>query len=466
MNQYNQLYYKIIIGSVFVIALSSIYRLFFNPHSLESFQGHKSAGELFPPFPLKIEAETSQELKMSAIEGSEKKYRHVAYYITGHGLGHATRSLELIRGLLFTGRYIVHTITTVDGKFFTNELKAYNISLEDDNGTKLYSNWYRNLDTGGIQKDVIYLDPLKTIDTYYHTVYAHREELLSKEVDFLKEYQIDIVLMDATHLGAKAASLAGIPSAFVSNFTWDFILREMLKIVQTEVSEKDQVEYERMIATASEDVNTATYMIQYLGATPLPDGFAQEKIIPAPLITRPLKNANLRNELGIKSNEKVLLLGFGGHSTSWQLDDSYLPEDWVCLVLRANPADMPSNRFRVMPDDSYVPDLIHAADVVLGKIGYGFVSECLAAGRSLLYIPRVAWPEEAYLEEVLAQQYSCGVKVPLVDYNAGQWRTYMEQGLARKESWVIEEERHPSTATAKVVAIIESILAKESSNNA
>jgi len=59
---------------------------------------------------------------------------------------------------------------------------------------------------------------------------------------------------------------------------------------------------------------------------------------------------------------------------------------------------MPSDRFFLMDTDCYVPDLVHAADVVLGKIGYGFVSECISAGTPLVYVPRLHWPEEQYLE--------------------------------------------------------------------
>lgn len=51
-----------------------------------------------------------------------------------------------------------------------------------------------------------------------------------------------------------------------------------------------------------------------------------------------------------------------------------------------------------MPQSSYVPDLIHCADAVLGKLGYGFVSECVTCGTALIYVPRVDWPEEPYLE--------------------------------------------------------------------
>jgi UDP-N-acetylglucosamine:LPS N-acetylglucosamine transferase len=73
----------------------------------------------------------------------------------------------------------------------------------------------------------------------------------------------------------------------------------------------------------------------------------------------------------------------------------------------AEESDLPSERFRAMPQSSYVPDLIHAADAVLGKLGYGFVSECVTSGTALIYVPRVDWPEEPYLEVTILHERLC-----------------------------------------------------------
>ena len=39
-------------------------------------------------------------------------------------------------------------------------------------------------------------------------------------------------------------------------------------------------------------------------------------------------------------------------------------------------------------------DLVVSCDAVLGKCGYGTVTECVVNGTPLLYIPRPGWPEE------------------------------------------------------------------------
>jgi L-arabinokinase len=391
---------------------------------------------------------------------SEKEYINVAYYITGHGLGHATRSVELIRGLLKTGKVKVHTITTVDEHFFIHELVSYGIDIQDPKGKLIYQHWHRNLDTGGIQKDVIYLDPFNTLDTYYSTVHLNRNTLLEQEVIWAKEHSIDLILMDATQFGSAVAKFVGAKSVLVTNFTWDFIFEGMLAAISSELSSEMIAVYQNMIDICSQDIINVDYYIQYPGDTPLRGAFDRtNKIIPGPLISRPVHNKNLRNEWNIPFGTKLLLLGFGGHATDWRfLRDSFLPEGWHCLILRAEEKDMPSNRFHVMPQDSYIPDLIYATDAVLGKIGYGFVSECLSAGTALIYIPRVYWPEEAYLENVLVNEYHAGVRLPLEEYNRGNWTPYILEAERKKNGWIIEPERHPTNATAMVVETIGKIL--------
>lgn len=59
-----------------------------------------------------------------------------------------------------------------------------------------------------------------------------------------------------------------------------------------------------------------------------------DRIIPGPLIARPVRNRNLRDELPIPDRSaKILLLGFGGFSIDFPLQDSFLPVGWVCVVL-------------------------------------------------------------------------------------------------------------------------------------
>jgi len=122
---------------------------------------------------------------------------------------------------------------------------------------------------------------------------------------------------------------------------------------------------------------------------------------------------------------------------------------------------MPSTRFCALGPDAYVPDLIHLADVVLGKLGYGFVSECLTMGSPLIYVPRQNWPEERFLEvlymgnvhcllllsarlityylllsqDLLTKEYNAGVCMSRVDFVSGNWGPFIMKAVALRNSW-------------------------------
>ena len=63
-----------------------------------------------------------------------------------------------------------------------------------------------------------------------------------------------------------------------------------------------------------------------------------------------------------------MLFNFGGQSATWALQEDWLPPGWVGLVCTMLPtgAAIPPNFIR--PErDAFVPDLINAADVLLGS---------------------------------------------------------------------------------------------------
>lgn len=103
---------------------------------------------------------------------------------------------------------------------------------------------------------------------------------------------------------------------------------------------------------------------------------------------------------------------FGGHSFSMQLAAEFLPAGWVALVCAGvtdAAAVLPANFLRAAVD-SYLPDYVNAADCVIGKIGYGSVSECLAHRCPLIFVRRDFFNEEPFLRKLL-EVHQCGVEM-------------------------------------------------------
>ena len=73
-----------------------------------------------------------------------------------------------------------------------------------------------------------------------------------------------------------------------------------------------------------------------------------------------------------------------------------------------------------------MPDLVAAADVILGKIGYGTASESLACGVPLVFVRRDHFNEEPFLRRYL-EVHECAVEMARRDFFAGHWRPALER---------------------------------------
>ncbi|KIJ51466.1 hypothetical protein M422DRAFT_244629 [Sphaerobolus stellatus SS14] len=91
---------------------------------------------------------------------------------------------------------------------------------------------------------------------------------------------------------------------------------------------------------------------------------------------------------------------------------------------------LPSN-FYIAPSDVYMSNLTAVADVLLGKMGYGTVSECIAYGTPLVYVPRPLFVEEHGLRLWLKAE-GIGVELSREEYESGQWASKIEEAFEKR----------------------------------
>lgn len=70
---------------------------------------------------------------------------------------------------------------------------------------------------------------------------------------------------------------------------------------------------------------------------------------------------------------------------------------------------------------------------MLGKLGYGTLSECLIHETSLVYVPRSSWPEENCLKTLL-EINTGGLCMPTNDFLNGNWSPYLTKALELNDS--------------------------------
>nr|GMC65059.1 L-arabinokinase-like isoform X2 [Ipomoea batatas] len=132
--------------------------------------------------------------------GSPKKPLVFAYYVTGHGFGHATRVVEIVRNLILAG-HEVHVVTGAPNYVYTSEIQSPQLFIR-----KVL------LDCGAVQADALTVDRLASLEKYIELAVVPREEILATEVDWLKSIKADFVVSDVVPVACRAAANAGIPA--------------------------------------------------------------------------------------------------------------------------------------------------------------------------------------------------------------------------------------------------------------
>nr|XP_023885594.1 L-arabinokinase-like [Quercus suber]POE69349.1 l-arabinokinase [Quercus suber] len=332
-----------------------------------------------------------------------------AYYVTGHGFGHATRVVEVARQLILAG-HDVHVVTGAPDFVFTSEIQSPRLFIR-----KVL------LDCGAVQADALTVDRLASLEKYHETAVVPRASILETEIEWLNSIKADLVVSDVVPVACRAAADAGIRSVCVTNFSWDFIYAEYVMAAGNH--------HRSIVWQIAEDYSHCEFLIRLPGYCPMP---AFRDVIDVPLVVRRLHKSRkeVRKELGIGDDVKLVILNFGGQPAGWNLKEEYLPSGWLCLVCGASNQELPPN-FIKLAKDAYTPDLIAASDCMLGKIGYGTCSEALAFKLPFVFVRRDYFNEEPFLRNML-EYYQSGVEMIRRDLLTGHWAPYLERAISLK----------------------------------
>ncbi|XP_022637961.1 L-arabinokinase isoform X1 [Vigna radiata var. radiata] len=349
-------------------------------------------------------------------DGVSASTKHLvfAYYVTGHGFGHATRVTEVVRHLIHAG-HDVHVVTGAPDFVFTTEIQSPRLFIR-----KVL------LDCGAVQADALTVDRLASLAKYSETAVKPRAKILAQESEWLNSIKADLVVSDVVPVACRAAADAGIRSVCVTNFSWDFIYAEYVMAAG--------LNHRSIVWEIAEDYSHCEFLIRLPGYCPMP---AFRDIFDVPLVVRRLHKSakEVRKELGVTDDVKLVILNFGGQPSGLKLKEEFLPPGWLCLVCGASKSDDLPPNFIKLAQDAYTPDIIAASDCMLGKIGYGTVSEALAYKCPFVFVRRDYFNEEPFLRNMLEVHSQCGVEMIRRDLLTGHWRPYLERALSLKPSY-------------------------------
>ena len=140
----------------------------------------------------------------------------------------------------------------------------------------------------------------------------------------------------------------------------------------------------------------------------------------------------VRQRLGVEPGRPLVLVSLGG--VEHRLDRlARLRERGEAVFVLPGAADRESweGNLRLLPHRSPVhhPDLVAAADLLVGKLGYSTVAEAVAAGARMLYVPRSGFRESAVLERYVAERLP-SAPIAWEELESGAWVARMGGLLA------------------------------------
>jgi hypothetical protein len=311
----------------------------------------------------------------------------IAYFISPHGLGHASRAsavMEEIWRIMPETRFEIFTL--VPEWFFRRSLPL-----------PLFGYHHTLTDIGLVQKTPLIEDVEKTIERL--------DEFLPFDPDYIEELtgiinQIgcDLMICDISALGIVVAKRAGIPSVLIENFTWDWIYegyrnhRDRLK---------RHIEYLRGIYS-SVDYHIQTEPI----CNPL-----NIHLKTAPVSRRiRIRAQKIRESLGIPQDSMMVVLTISGNTEGYgfirMIDGT---EDIFFVALGISQKTEKRGNIILLPQDTHLshPDLVNASDVTIGKLGYSTVAEVYHAGVPFGYLTRKTFRESERLEGFCRREMHC-----------------------------------------------------------
>ena len=324
----------------------------------------------------------------------------VVFYISGHGFGHASRSIEIINALIDRQPDQRVIIRSSVAPWLVERTARPGVTLSP-----------AEVDTGVVQLDSLNLDATESIRRA-EAFMATFDQRVATEAAFLRTNDAVMTISDLPALGIAAGNAVGIPAVASGNFTWDWIYEHY----------QDGAHVARQIGYVYKYTMLALRMPMWGGFETIP------KISDIPFVARRSKRDpdQVRDALGIPRNSRIALTSFGGYGLDG-LDVDALESLPGYHVLVPGMIDE-----KAMYDTGYrYEDLVRAVDVVVTKPGYGIISECIANDTSLLYTSRGDFREYQVLVDAMPK-YLRSAFIDHSDLFSGNWAPHLDALLAQR----------------------------------
>ena len=307
---------------------------------------------------------------------------NIGYFISSHGFGHAARACAVMEKLSVEQEVKFTIFSNTPKWFFDNSLNfpfEY-ISSSTDVGL---------VQTNPFNEDLeLTLSELKNFFPYPKKSLKILEQIVIQK-------NISLIICDISPLGLKIAEILKIPSILIENFTWDWIYESYV----------DQYpEFGFYISNLQKINNSATI---HITCEPYCKIMENSIIVPPIFREQRSKKAEVKEQLGIEDNEKLILISMGGipiEKIGRSNKDQFFDYKFVIPIGNLETRTL-LNHVIYLPHNHkfFHPDLVNASDVVVGKVGYSTIAETYSLQKPFLFLGRKKFRESKVLEKYVRQ---------------------------------------------------------------
>lgn len=242
-------------------------------------------------------------------------------------------------------------------------------------------------DFGFVMQDANTVDVAASAQVYreFHQTWEAR---VAAEIALFKARKVDAVLTCVSYLPLAAADRLGLRCAALCCLNWADLFAHFFQEELQPQSWATPIYHTMLTAYQAADL-----FLCPTPSMPMPQlGNVQEIGVIATL-GQAVPRQELRQRLGLTTEDKLVLLGFGGiglelQTSDWrQIEHTYYitPETWsINLPFAFNLAELGLS----------FTDALASVDAVVTKPGYGTFTEAACHGTPVVYVRRVDWPEQ------------------------------------------------------------------------
>ncbi|AOP33479.1 sugar kinase [Leptospira tipperaryensis] len=320
----------------------------------------------------------------------------ITYYVSSHGFGHISRSMEIILYLLRSFPDLEIDLVTTREEF----LKTLSLGESDSLYLKRLTTRKKSMDVGMVQKDSLSID-IKGTEQAIEEFDSQKSYLQISEIESCLDFETELIISDSASLPFNVADKLKIPSLFIGNFTWDFIYGGY---------QKESPLFSQTASVLFEEYYLATFGLLLPFSCPAAS-LAEQKNIGLVGRRPNLDKTNAKEFFKLPNDKINLLFSFGAYGVKtehfeWKKFDS---DRYRIVISGGTDFDLSlipeKQREGILSfTNVHYPDLLTACDFVITKPGYGILSESVYAKTPLLYTDRGNFPEVPYLHQALKEE--------------------------------------------------------------